>query len=455
MRRIGYSSLLIVLRGLIYAKRALVWLFLRCSRAFAFGAHFLYRTIGFRFYKLGFLAQKTLGRARIPWDSRIIEFIGKRSTLQAVLFVVSILVMVPHSRLYTRGAEEISGRGTALYALIGPGDEEFAIEEVFADEPAFAEGDIPAWREGAVGSPAPGAAGDAEPRTIQEIAGISAGGSALTKPTILPGAPLPAPDGSLQPARTAVESYIVEPGDVIGKIAEHYGVSVETILWENNLSERSLIRPGDSLKILPVDGVEHTVKAGDTVSKIAKAYGSDQEKIVAFNKLQKDGSDIVVGETLIVPGGRKQSPRPPAIASAPARFRGVAAPPASVEAPAGSGYLWPTSVRRITQYFNWRHTGLDIAGPFGTPVYASRAGTVVKSQCGWSGGYGCHIVIDHGDGVKTLYAHNSENYAGVGDSVAQGQTIAVMGSTGRSTGPHVHFEVWVKNVKQNPLKYVR
>lgn len=454
MRRLGYSSLLIVLRGLMYAKRALVWLFLYFSRAFVFGAHFLFRTIGFRFYKLGFFAQKTLGRARIPRDSRIIEFIGKRSTLEAVLFVVSILVMVPHSRLYSRGTEEISGRGTALYALVGPGDEEFAIEEVFADAALSDQESAPAWREGAVGTLAQPGAG-AEAGEVREIAGISAGGSALTKPTILPGAPLPAPDGSLQPARTAVLSYIVEPGDVIGKIAAQYGVSVETILWENNLSERTLIRPGDSLKILPVDGVEHAVKAGDTVSKIAKAYGADQEKIVAFNKLQKDGGDIVVGETLIVPGGRKQAPRPPAIASAPARFRGVAAPPPSVEAPAGSGYLWPTSVRRMTQYFNWRHAGVDIAGPVGTPVYASRAGTVVKSQCGWSGGYGCHIVIDHGDGVKTLYAHNSENYVAVGESVAQGQTISAMGSTGRSTGPHVHFEVWVKNVKQNPLKYVR
>jgi murein DD-endopeptidase MepM/ murein hydrolase activator NlpD len=112
-------------------------------------------------------------------------------------------------------------------------------------------------------------------------------------------------------------------------------------------------------------------------------------------------------------------------------------------------------VRRITQYFGWRHTGLDIAGKLGTPIYATRAGKVIKSQCGWNGGYGCYIIIDHGGGVISLYGHNSQLFVSVGDKVVQGQNISVEGSTGRSTGPHLHFEIRVNGVHQNPLKYIR
>jgi len=133
----------------------------------------------------------------------------------------------------------------------------------------------------------------------------------------------------------------------------------------------------------------------------------------------------------------------------------IAAPPPSVAAPAGSGYLWPAGVRYISQYFGWRHTGLDIAGKIGTGLYASRAGTVTRSQCGWNGGYGCYIIIDHGNGITTLYGHASRLYVSVGEYVSQGQTFAAMGSTGRSTGSHLHFEVRVNGARQNPLRYIR
>ncbi len=130
----------------------------------------------------------------------------------------------------------------------------------------------------------------------------------------------------------------------------------------------------------------------------------------------------------------------------------------------GTGiFIWPTDSRTITSYFGWRihpifgdyryHSGMDIAASAGTPVYAADSGTVILAQ--WYGGYGYCVVIDHGDGLSTLYGHNSELKVSVGDEVTQGQVIALCGSTGNSTGPHVHFEVRVNGVVTEPMDYLQ
>ncbi len=450
MSNYGYKFLLLILRGLMYLKRGIVtsssWIWRQLTTLDAWYR----RIIGFRIFKVFFTIKRQFN-AMLPgtWRDGIIYFLGRRGTLQVMLFLIAVIMMIPHSRLYTRDTTTIAGRKTLLYALVGPGDQDFEIEEVGASE-LIGFAPSASWREGAVVSEQ-GVGITQVPSGPQEIAAISAGGSALTKPTILPGN---AVAGTGNTGRTEVIVHEVKQGDVIGLIASQYGVSVETILWANGLSVRSYIRPGDKLKILPVNGVVHTVKRGDTVGKIARTYSATDKSIVEFNRLQSDGSDLVVGEILIIPGGRLASAvqinNP---ASTP--LRGIAAPPPSIAAPAGSGYLWPAGVRRITQYYGLRHTGVDIAGPIGTGLYAAKAGTVIRSQCGWNGGYGCHIILDHGGGVTTLYGHASQLYVSVGEQVVQGQTIAAMGSTGRSTGPHLHFEVRVNGKKQNPLSYVR
>jgi len=195
------------------------------------------------------------------------------------------------------------------------------------------------------------------------------------------------------------------------------------------------------------------VKKGDTLTKIAKKYDVDEiEEVIEFNKLA-DASDLIVGQKLILPGGTQ--PRAAPVYRTTGRLATVAAPVPSIAVPAGTLYAWPATVSRITQYFGWRHKGLDIAGPIGTPIIASRSGNVTRARCGWNGGYGCHVILDHGDDVQTLYAHASRIYVDVGEVVDQGQTIAGMGSTGRSSGSHLHFEVRVGGRTQNPLKYVR
>ncbi|MFH1946665.1 MAG: M23 family metallopeptidase [Candidatus Magasanikbacteria bacterium] len=413
-------------------------------------------TLGFRLYKIGFKIQKYTGKLRIPWDSRLIELIGKRSVLQIIFFIILVVVMVPDSKLYGKDTTKIPGHATLLYQLVGPGDQDFAVEEISA-KPLVGQPSkqTESWNQGAV-STQPGSSALSENLASQtEITSIGTGGMAVNKPTIITGATTPGTPVST--GRNEAITYTVQPGDTIGAIAEKHDVSVVTILWANDLSIRSYIRPGDDLKILPVSGLIHKVTKGDTLSKIAKLYDSEIDDIVKYNKLKDDGSDIITGEELMIPGGAK--PQPISTYTPPTQkytqLSDVAAPPPSVAAPAGSGYLWPTSVRYISQYYGWRHTGLDIAGPVGTPLYASKSGKVIMSQCGYNGGYGCYIIIDHGGGIHTLYAHASQLYVGYGEQVVQGETIATMGSTGISTGPHIHFEVRINGSRMNPLKYIR
>lgn len=457
MRYYAKKIFLYLLNSLIYLKRALVWFGRGVGVFFRSLAKGYRSTVGLALYKVLFRLQKKINLPTLTRPSNTIEFFGRRATLQLVLFIIVVIVMIPHTKLYTKDTALIPGRETLLYSLVGPGDEIDEIEEVVAVSTPLSLPTRRDWREGAVSVEVPTAVDADALVDAQEITSISTGGRAVTKPTILPGSVLPSPSGAAAGRRTEIVYHEVQPGDTVGAIAEHYGIHVATVLWANDLSTRSYIRPGDRLTILPEDGVVHKVKRGDTVSKIAKLYGAKAQDIIEENRLKNDGSDIVIGEQLLVPGG--EVPQPSRSYTPSTRrytsLSSVAAPPPSAAAPAGSGYLWPTTVRRITQYFGWRHTGVDIGGPFGTPLYATKSGTVTKSQCGWNGGYGCYVLVDHGGGVKSLYAHASRLYVSPGERVSQGQTIAAMGSTGRSTGSHVHFEILVNGRKVNPFRYVR
>lgn len=450
MKRVGLKLFLYILRSFIYMKRGVVYLFNNFLFIFSKG-HAIYRkTLGFYLYKAFFIFKnRVLKKINISHNVQFIDFLGQRWALQIVVFLFLLLIMVPHSKVYPKDIEKIAGHDTILYKLVGPGDQDFQIDTEEINIQQLAQKDTRSWREGVAVSDS---VGTSEKTIIeaQEISGMIAGGAALSKPTILPGSTSQTSGGE---TRTGIVYHTVQSGEVVGSIAGKYGLSVATVLWANNLTARSYIRPGDKLAILPVEGVMHKVKKGDTVSTIAKLYNAETKDIVTFNKLQEGGEDIVIGETLLVPNGKK--PQPVYTYSSGSTFSSLAAPLPSISAPAGSRYIWPAGVKRITQYFGWRHTGLDIAGPIGTPIYAARAGKVIRSQCGWNGGYGCYIILDHGGGINTLYGHNGKLFVEFGEEVAQGQNIAAMGSTGRSTGSHIHFEVRVRGVRVNPLQYVR
>ena len=258
--------------------------------------------------------------------------------------------------------------------------------------------------------------------------------------------------------RQEVISYTIGNGDTISSIANKFQISINTILWSNNLTAFSLIRPGDKLNILPVSGTSYTVKSGDTVGRIALKFGIDENSIFQYNNI-RSANGLVIGKTIIIPGGKKIADVVAVAKPAPVKqvnnavsvIEKLVKPKQAVES--GTRLQWPTEGHRITQYYSWRHTAIDIANHVGTPLYAADDGTVIFA--GWSTGYGNNVVIDHGNGMKTRYAHASKLFVAVGDEVGRGDEIAAMGSTGWSTGPHIHFEVMVNGAKLNPLNYVR
>lgn len=233
--------------------------------------------------------------------------------------------------------------------------------------------------------------------------------------------------------RTGIIKYIVGPGDVPSVIAASFGITTNTLLWANNLSDGQYIRPGDELIILAVSGVRYEVRSGDTVSSIAMKFKGDAGEIIAFNNLSYEGG-IVEGDYIVIPDG--EMPQSSYGRSYVSRYSlytqdldGYFAHPA-----AGTGYV----SRGLHP-----HNAADIAAPCWTPIYAAAEGTVsISDGYGWNGGYGKYVKINHPNGTKTIYAHNIQNQASVGQYVAQGQLIAYMGSTGRSTGCHVHWEVY-------------
>lgn len=243
-------------------------------------------------------------------------------------------------------------------------------------------------------------------------------------------------------------TYTVQPGDNVSTIAQQFGISVETILWNNgNLEDNpDYLDLGDVLTILPVSGVYHSVVEGDTLESIAEQYKAQVEDIINYegNHLQ-DPYTITVGQKLIVPGGRK-----------PYKVRHVVAwsGPIPKGAKRGTGIFgWPMS-GWISQRYSEYHPAVDIAGAEGTPIKAADSGYVAvvgRSDTG----YGRYVLIDHGNGFQTLYAHFSVMFVEVGQSVGKGQTIGLCGSTGKSTGPHVHFEVKLNGVRRNPMIYLK
>lgn len=235
--------------------------------------------------------------------------------------------------------------------------------------------------------------------------------------------------------------YAVQPGDTPGAIAARFGISLNTLLWANNLRGASAIRVGDDLIILPVTGVKYEIKKGDTIEAIAKHFNADATDILSFNGLAI-GEPLQAGTEIIIPDGELVSPAPVASAPSPAsaRFAGL---------PEFEGFL----MRPITGGRNARSTranphglhgfnGVDLSNSCGLPVYAAAAGSVIIARVsGWNGGYGKYVVIAHQNGAQTLYAHLSAIQTNAGNAVAQGTPIGLIGTTGNSTGCHVHFEV--------------
>ncbi len=444
-----YKLLLKGLQILIYIKRFIWWL--GSFFYLILGKIFLpvFKFIGYWVYKINLFVSKT---HTYKWFGH--QFF-RRDNLQVAVLLVLFIIAFPQTKIYGKTEDALSGQRTIAFTFVKD-YREFDIEEIKAEEVASKNTIIPSWKEGTISSE------DFINTSIlghdqQLPAGIVVDGTALTKPVVFPGT-------FVGGKRSETIEYIIQPGDTISGIALSFGVSAATILWENNLTLTSFIQPGNKLRILPVNGLTHKVKSGDTLIAIANSYGAKTDEIIKFNKLKSDGSDLTAGESLIIPNGVKQY-QATAVATtqySQPSYNKVSIPPSSRSSPSDSGFIWPSAMRMITQYFSWFHSGVDISGPVGqargSAIYASKSGVVEVSQCGWNAGYGCYIIIDHGGGYKTLYGHEDALLVSVGQYVETGQTIGLMGNTGRVygyDGVHIHFEIRINGVTVNPLGYVR
>lgn len=245
--------------------------------------------------------------------------------------------------------------------------------------------------------------------------------------------------------RDKVIEYEVKDGDTISKIAEEFAISEETILWANDLSSSSKIKQGQKIKILPVSGIAHEVSGGDTIYSVAKKYQANAQAVIdfPFNDVGDD-FQLKAGQVLIVPDGAPPAkPKP-----APTQY--LAKQQLDIASLGTTQFIWP-AVGLMAQYFSWYHPGLDISNLGGGPIYVSDSGTVTIA--GWpdSSGYGNRIMVDHGNGFTTLYAHLSAIYVSAGQKVGKGDVIGQMGSTGRSSGTHLHIEIRRDGTALNPL----
>ncbi len=234
-----------------------------------------------------------------------------------------------------------------------------------------------------------------------------------------------------------VITYTVQPGDTLSSIALQFGLSMDTLRWSNPEIEHNPddIYPGQVLRIPPINGVVVDVREGDTIERLARRFNVPPEVIrdYAPNRLRPPYT-LTPGMTLIIPGGSKTQNLPP-----PRPYPGYA-------------YMWPAR-GVITQGYHSRHRAIDIGTIYGAYVYAARSGRVRTVR--WDDtGYGNMIIIDHGDGWNTLYAHLKGPLVQPGQHVRQGDVIARTGGTGRATGPHVHFEIRKGRVRYNPMDFL-
>ena len=252
--------------------------------------------------------------------------------------------------------------------------------------------------------------------------------------------------------RADVLDYPIENGDTLASIAKKFGVDTDSIKWMNaGLNEKKL-KPGVALKIPPVTGLVVTVKGGETIYSISKKYGVSAQAIVdfPFNEFTNDETfSLAIGQQLIVPDGVK--PDEP-VYSPRSNLASSLTPNAGAVSATGK-WIWPTS-GTITQEFKPWHKGIDVANRSGGAVLAADSGVVVHAS--WDNtGYGNMIMVDHGNGFKTLYGHLSKYAVVVGQSVKKGDKLGDMGNTGRSTGTHLHFEIRTASGNGNPLSYLK
>lgn len=389
-------------------------------------------------YKVGLLMSKRMERVIRSSKNGMLWVFTARRTVHAV-FVLLLFFVLTQNVLAKDISPDEFGQNSLILTLVDAESQD--IVET-ADSVAYTNNTI----SDELGSlDAQNASGETLNPVDSEIATINQG--SIVQPTLTGSAP--------SAVFNSEESHIVNEGETLSEIAALYGVRVQTLLDENGLTETSFIRPGQKLTILVTPSgkaVRHQVKSGDTISSIAKAYGVSEESITSFNNLN-DADSLALGQTLIIDGGSKPAPR---ASTTLARVSNFLSTPIATGSPASgpSGkFGWPAPGRSVTQGVRAGHIAIDVDCESSQSLFAAESGTVAAA--GWSGGYGNRIVLNHGGGIQTLYGHFAKLYVSAGQSVSRGQAIGQCGTTGYSTGTHLHFEVRVGGRPVNPWSYLR
>jgi murein DD-endopeptidase MepM/ murein hydrolase activator NlpD len=255
----------------------------------------------------------------------------------------------------------------------------------------------------------------------------------ISTPRVVSGRVLGDVFGSNNQNQKDVADYTVQPGDTFQSIANAYKISVNTLLWANDLTSSSTIKVGQSLAVLPTDGVLHIVKSGDTISAISQKYKAQNSDVIAYNDLANQ-DDIYIGDILIVPGGTMPKKASPIINN---------------QVPLADNFFIFPAQGRITQGIHY-YNAVDVANTCGTPVYAAASGVVQRAvyNNAWNLGMGNYVTILHSNGTVTYYGHFQTVFVKPGDKVTTGDRIGLMGKTGNATGCHIHFQV---TGAKNPL----
>jgi murein DD-endopeptidase MepM/ murein hydrolase activator NlpD len=252
--------------------------------------------------------------------------------------------------------------------------------------------------------------------------------------------------------RNSIISYVVQDGDTVWTIARKFNITTDTIRYNNKLEDENSVKPGQTLVILPVPGILHTVSQGDTLAGISRRYGVSEAMIVSQNDLY--GEEIKSGMKLIIPDAEiPEAPKPKVTEEeSDNSYSGGGSYGSSKQTYASGNFRFPTIIGAMGYYNGYHYWAIDIPNNVGTPIFAADSGRIVEAQYGWNGGYGNTILIDHGNGYQTRYAHMS-SLSVIGGYVSKGQVIGSMGSTGRSTGSHLHFEIILNGARLNPINF--
>lgn len=246
-----------------------------------------------------------------------------------------------------------------------------------------------------------------------------------------------------------ISLYTVRNNDTIEQIARMFGVNVSTILWANDLKRGVALKPDQVLVIMPISSIQHIVSKGDTIQSVSKKYGADIEEVIQFNNIGDD-QKLVLGTVIIIPDAegsltlaeqRKKDEEDKKSSKTQSKSKkGTLS--TKITTTSSAGYFSRPVAGGVRTQGIHGHNGIDIAAPLNTPILAAASGRVVVAKDGgWNGGYGSYVVIQHDNGMQTLYAHLNRVDVNVGSTISKGQTIGAMGTTGRSTGIHLHFEV--------------